>query len=89
MKKLRINRINAARVLSLGALILLGGCATAPTIPAGMEACGEPRPQICTAIYAPVCAVYEDGSRKTAGSACSACGDPEIIGSTPGECEEQ
>jgi hypothetical protein len=69
------------------------GCAQSP--PAGeavsaqpdLVACEDPRPQMCTAIYDPVCALTADGSYKTYASACTACGDVNVSGHRPGACE--
>jgi alkaline phosphatase D len=49
--------------------------------------CPEPRPQICTQDYRPVCAVRQDGSYKTYANGCSACSDPEVTGYREGACE--
>ena len=69
------------------------GCAQSP--PAGkavsaqpdLVACEDPRPQMCTAIYDPVCALTADGSYKTYASACTACGDANVSGHRPAACE--
>ena len=42
--------------------------------------CMEPRPQVCTQDYRPVCAELQDGSVKTFTNGCSACSDPTVIG---------
>jgi len=63
------------------------------------KACKDPRPQICTREYRPVCAIKDTGIRcvttpcqstthKTYGNACSACGDPKVISYHSGACEE-
>ena len=57
------------------------------TLQAGLVSCVDPRPQICTAIYDPVCGLNTDDSYKTYASACSACGDVAVIGHRPGACE--
>lgn len=49
--------------------------------------CEDPRPQICTSEYNPVCASYKDGSKKTASTGCTACSEPEVTGYTMGACE--
>jgi alkaline phosphatase D len=49
--------------------------------------CPEPRPQVCTQDYRPVCAVRQDGSYKTYANGCSACSDPEVTGYLEGTCE--
>lgn len=42
-------------------------------------ACQEPRPEICTMDYRPVCAKLNDGSFKTYANGCNACSDPNVI----------
>ena len=49
--------------------------------------CEDPRPQICTSEYNPVCASYKDGSKKTASTGCTACSDYEVAGHMKGACE--
>ena len=53
----------------------------------GLTICEDPRPQICTREYNPVCATYKDASKKTGATGCSACSDPEVIGYIMGACE--
>jgi len=48
--------------------------------------CQEPRPQICTREYEPVCATLQDGSTKTGSTGCTSCSDPEVIGYKMGAC---
>jgi len=52
-----------------------------------MVACTEPRPQVCSQDYRPVCAVLQDGSLKTYSNGCSACSDPGVTGYRKGACE--
>ena len=60
-------------------------------------ACTEPRPEVCTQIYAPVCATRDTGVRcittpcpsseqVTKSSACNACSDPKVMSWVKGEC---
>lgn len=49
-------------------------------------ACVDPRPQICTRDYRPVCGNFRDGSTNTYGNACDACSHPKVVGHRPGEC---
>src|SRR5210317_1480395 len=52
-----------------------------------MVACTEPRPQVCSQDYRPVCAVTQNGSFKTYANGCSACSDPEVNSYRDGACE--
>ncbi|MGD8415697.1 MAG: hypothetical protein PVH91_01425 [Pseudomonadales bacterium] len=56
------------------------------TAPGDLNPCSDPRPEICTQIYAPVCATHADGSSRTYGNDCSACADPAVTGWLPGAC---
>ena len=68
----------------------LGACTTyssdstpvlgAPTL------CEEPRPQVCTMEYRPVCANLSDGSVKTYATGCTACSDAKVVSWVEGEC---
>ena len=49
--------------------------------------CPEPRPQICTQDYRPVCAQLQDGSFKTYSNGCNACTDPAVTSYRDGACE--
>lgn len=51
-----------------------------------MTACQNPRPQICTLDYRPVCGQSANGETNTYANACMACGDASVIGSFEGEC---
>jgi hypothetical protein len=59
--------------------------------------CSEPRPQICTHDYNPVCATRNTGlnsvttqqpttENKTYSNGCSACSDKNVISYRPGSC---
>jgi len=49
--------------------------------------CQEPRPQVCTREYRPVCAKLQDGGFKTYANGCTACTDPAVAGYRDGACE--
>lgn len=60
--------------------------------------CTEPRPELCTMIYAPVCGLRDreakcdtepcaSDKRKTYSSSCMACADSKVSGYLPGECK--
>ena len=96
--------------IQLPLLLLLAACSQAPIAsePPGGDTpppetrrqpvmCSEPRPEVCTAQYVPVCATRDTGvrcvttpcpstERKTMGNSCSACSDPKVISYVPGEC---
>lgn len=79
------------QLLLVLSLILLSACASqsGTALPEGIIACKEERPQICTMIYAPVCALDQDGTRKTFASDCVACGEESVIGfEEGGPCTE-
>jgi hypothetical protein len=57
-----------------------------PSHPGGATACADPRPQMCTQNYDPVCAAMKDGSRKTFANGCMACADKGAVSHTPGPC---
>ncbi len=54
---------------------------------AALTACSDPRPQICTADYNPVCGSLGGDSYKTFSNGCSACSDAGVSGHRPGACE--
>ncbi len=60
-------------------------------------ACGEPRSEMCTREYRPVCAEVDtkircikapcpSTERKTYSNACTACADENVVGHVPGAC---
>ena len=70
---------------------------TNPTIDAE---CQDPRPELCTQEYDPVCTLRDTGNRcvttpcpstewKTYGNACRACNDTDVMGYRMGECRDQ
>ncbi|MFH1399933.1 MAG: hypothetical protein ABIH41_00290 [Nanoarchaeota archaeon] len=70
-----------------------------PIVTPQFTLCQDPRPEACTMEYMPVCAIKDNGIRcittpcpstdaVTAGNACSACGDKDVIGHYPGACED-
>ena len=52
-----------------------------------LVACEEPRPQLCTMQFDPVCGLTADNQYKTYSNACSACSDASVSGHSPGACE--
>jgi hypothetical protein len=50
--------------------------------------CTDPRPQVCTMDYRPVCGQLDDGSAKTYANSCNACSDASVVDYTDGTCME-
>ena len=78
------------------ALLFLAGCSTsgsqpapaAPPTTSPVTSCTDPRPEVCTMEYAPVCARLESGGFRTYASGCSACADTAVVSYQDGPCEE-
>lgn len=79
-------------VTGLMTLLLLAGfnlsAALAGEEPA-LTSCPEPRPEICTMDYTPVCARHTDGSFKTYSNGCTACTNPSVEGYVEDACESE
>ncbi|QIB66027.1 hypothetical protein [Kineobactrum salinum] len=82
----------------IGLLLALAGCGASqpPATPEVDQAadpavveCSEPRPQVCTMEYAPVCARLLAGGEQTYSSPCNACADDAVASHSPGACPEQ
>ena len=80
-------------------LLVLTACAQLPSLPDDAVRCVEPRPQVCTMDYRPVCATRDNGTRcvttpcdstetATYANGCGACADPAVIAWVPGACPE-
>lgn len=93
------------RTISLIAVacVMFCGCAASPESPTDRSDidthCEDPRPEMCTREYRPVCALRDTGVRcvttpcpstewKTYGNACDACADKDVIGHVPGTCAD-
>ena len=50
--------------------------------------CTDPRPQMCTMDYSPVCGKKSDGTYKTYSNGCGACSDHEVVEFLEGECRD-
>jgi hypothetical protein len=49
--------------------------------------CRDPRPEMCTNEYDPVCGRLVKGAFKTYGNACTACSDTGVVEHRPGSCD--
>lgn len=52
----------------------------------GLMQCSEPRRQMCTREYRPVCAQKADGTTGTYSNPCTACSNAIVKSYTPGGC---
>lgn len=60
----------------------------APSDPDAPVACAPPRPEVCTMIYAPVCATLAGEMSPTQySSPCNACADDRVVAYREGACE--
>ncbi len=79
-----------ARLILPLLLSMLAGCAGYHNSrPIGAELhrqCADPRPQVCTLEYAPVCALLDKKQRKQYSNACKACANPAVVGYIAGPC---
>lgn len=91
-----IDMLNISRLFLLLPLALLAvSCATSSDEkndvndePGALDLilCEEPRPQICTREYDPVCAKLKDGSVKTYSTGCTSCSDTSVESYKKGAC---
>lgn len=79
--------------LNIGVLVLaviflsLAGCTVKEgTIEGGLTICADPRPEICTMDYNPVCGLSGSKKEKTYSNACTACSDTDVASYKIGEC---
>jgi hypothetical protein len=68
------------------AVYAMGGCASTSDPAPIMTACEEPRPEICTQDYVPVCGQLDDLRQVTYSNACSACSVAVVEGYVEGAC---
>ena len=50
--------------------------------------CKNPRPEMCTMMYLPVCATHTNGERKTYSNVCSACRVEQVLSYRMGACDD-
>lgn len=78
-------------VFSIGLSIVVVACvAEDNTRNEAFVVCQDPRPEICTMNYDPVCGVREEEGKETFetySNGCSACSHGEVRGYRPGACE--
>ena len=67
----------------------LSACQSTSMENAFATACEEPRSQICTMNYLPVCGYRSDGTVETFSNACTACSDTDVIGYDDAGCSTE
>ncbi len=79
-------RVIPALIMVTG--LTLAGCNSSPPAPvvSGTQ-CTEPRPQVCTMEYAPVCATLVTGGTADYSSGCNACADDAVSSYEQGQCD--
>ena len=82
-----MNKAAALSVSIFAALLAISGCGSDSNANDSITPCEEPRPEVCTADYVPVCGTHKDGTKKTYSNACSACSVPEVQGYSEDACE--
>ncbi len=76
--------MNFRRLLILAATVMMFACTN--TTPAYQHHCEEPRPEVCTREYSPVCAVKKNGKEGLYSNGCSACSNNDVTGYNEGAC---
>jgi len=95
--------VDGCKVAGLGVLMaiaLLVGCAGSESEDAlarapdsGLRACLDPRPEVCTKQYRPVCGhrcaapPCTEADRRSYGNGCDACADASVRAHRPGRCD--
>jgi len=83
-----MNSNNLAFISVFLGVVLVGACQNqAAKFEEIDNLCPDPRPQVCTMNYLPVCGVLKGDSEKTYANACSACSDERVVGTNEGECD--
>lgn len=77
--------------VALGIFMAYGssGCSQQTIAPHAQVMCPSERPQMCTRIYQPVCALVDTAAGpvwETRASDCTACADSEVIGYSASAC---
>ncbi len=80
------NTLNLIKIILIS-FLLLTACSAAEDENKNKITCKEPRPQICTREYNPVCATLQDGSEKTYATGCTACAEKIVSTYRPGACQ--
>ena len=87
MKRKMLNLLSALFIFCLmGSMAIADQQSNEPKSENKQTVCTDPRPQVCTMDYRPVCAQMEDGSSKTYANGCTACSDQLVTTYEEGVC---
>ena len=86
--RVRVGQGPIERVPVAEAVVIAGEAVRVGARADELERCSEPRPEMCTQDYRPVCAERADGRTVTRSNGCAACADPDVVGYRPGACPE-
>ena len=84
-----LNRYRLESVAVLLLSVISFGCSSAD-VKDELTECTEPRPEVCTMDYTPVCGLQRTAGEeqwKTYSNACTACSDSSVTGYIKGACE--
>ncbi len=93
MKNFKYSSSRLMLALLLYPCLILIGCSTVAetknikTSESKITICKDPRPQICTLNYLPVCATTKNEKEKTYANGCTACSDKTVVSYREGACE--
>lgn len=76
-----------ALLLLLTVLILVTACKQDAANQDMDVVCKDPRPEICTMNYLPVCGISSDETVKTYANGCTACSNQHVLGYREGACK--
>ena len=77
------------RVVFVALPLASAACASvAPPMNEGpvRQVCEEPRSEVCTQDYRPVCAELRSSVQKTYSNGCAACSDADVVSHVEGAC---
>lgn len=93
MKSYKYSSSRLMLALLIYPCLILMGCSSVTetknikTSESKITTCKEPRPQICTLNYLPVCATTKNAKEKTYANGCTACSDKNVVNYREGACE--
>lgn len=77
------------KLLSILLLITITACTVKPDPKNNnIVSCKDPRPQMCTMDYNPVCGFISPNQIKTFSNGCGACSDSKVLSHTNNVCQD-